>query len=52
MEQDEIDLFDPDTAGFQIYGLTSRQIFQLKEFYKKTTGDLDIQCLEIHCKGL
>ncbi len=52
VEGDEIELFDPDMAGFLIHGCTAEQVRKLKEFYKKTTGDLDLSAFDIFTKGL
>lgn len=43
--QDEIELFDPETANVMIHGMTTHQILQLKEFYQKQTGDMDLEDL-------
>lgn len=52
MEGDELELFDPDTAGFLIEGLTAMQIRQLKAFYQHKTDDVDLANLDAITKRM
>lgn len=49
---DDIEIFDPDTAGFLIEGLTATQIRQLKAFYFSQTKDVDLINLEAITKRM
>lgn len=52
VEGNEIEMFDPDTAGFLIEGLTAMQIRQLKAFYQHKTEDMDLVNLDAITKRM
>lgn len=52
MEGDEIECFDPESAGLQVHGCSPAMILKLKRFYQDRTGDVDLERLEEFTRGL